>query len=422
MLAFAAGAAELAFADDPVSVDWGAVLRSYGLSVGGPAVATMVPTIPATATRAATATRIPTSTKSPTRTRTSTRTRVPTAVRTPTPTQTATRTRTSTRPPLPTRTATSTRPPTATRTATRTRTPRPPATMTPTRRGGDGQIAFEESTGIPPVQKLPSALVVFPYIVNSGTTDTRIELVNLSNHNIQLQCFYVHQLDCFEIGFFVRLTHDQPLVWLASDGANNPLTFSAVPPFDGVGELKCAVDTDGPSVDLFNVLQGRAIVYDRVDGETVGYGAIGFQRLSSGSFTGVIDLDGSEYEQCPERLHFQVMTTQGVSSSIVLLPCDEDLLFQKPTTTVVQLAIINEFEQVYSASFSLTCETVRSLSSIGPLSQGVLGSGTAHVVARGVSSPIMGLVVERFDALGARQTTVNEPFLQGGRSATIVFP
>jgi len=423
LLAVAIGRTAPAAAADPVAVDWGAVLQSYGLDMGGPAVPTVVPTIAATATRPATATRTATSTKSPTRTRTSTRTRVPTAVRTPTPTRTDTRVPTSTRTALPTRTPTSTRPPTPTRTVTRTRTPRPTPTMTATRRAGDGQIALVAVSGIPPVQKLPSALVVFPYIVSQGNTDTRVELVNLSDRDIQLQCFYVRQTDCFELGFFVRLTHDQPLVWLASDGANNPVTFSAVPPFIGVGELKCAVDPATPDLDAHNVLQGRGIVYDRVTGETVGYGAIGFQRLSPGGFDGVIELDGSEYEQCPERLHFQVMSTQGgASSSLVLVPCDEDLLFQQPTTTVVQLAIVNEFEQVYSSSFSVTCQTVRSLSSIGPLSSGVLGSDTAHVVARGVGSPLMGLVVERFNALGALQTTVDEPFLQGGRDATIVFP
>jgi hypothetical protein len=35
---------------------------------------------------------------------------------------------------------------------------------------------------------------------------------------------------------------------------------------------------------------------------------------------------------------------------------------------------------------------------------------------------LLGIVIDRFDALGQRQTAVNEPFLEGGAPATIIFP
>ena len=168
----------------------------------------------------------------------------------------------------------------------------------------DGQIALASAEGLPPAQKLASAFVIFPYIVTSTTQDTRVELMNMSDQPIDLQCFYVRQSDCIEVGFFVSLTANQPLSWLANDGANNPLTFSAVPPFDGVGELKCAVAADRPELSAHNVLQGRVLIYDNISGETVGYDAIGFQKLSPGAYTGVINLDGFTYESCPDRLHF----------------------------------------------------------------------------------------------------------------------
>jgi hypothetical protein len=64
------------------------------------------------------------------------------------------------------------------------------------------------------------------------------------------------------------------------------------------------------------------------------------------------------------------------------------------------LAIINEFEQVFSSSFRLSCLTSLSFSSISTLSSASLGSDTAHVVVRGVSEPLLGMVIDRFEGFG----------------------
>jgi hypothetical protein len=441
-----------------MAIDWNAVLQALGNAMESwrltsPAAAptdtpepeptatavpspsrTSVPTFTHAPTRTPSRTRTPTRTATGTRTRTSTRTitatRTPTGTRTPTRTRTETRTASPTLTPTPSRTRTVTRTPTQsrtvthTRTPTRTRTPVPTWTPTPTfdPSSANGKIDLVVAGGIPPAQKLASALVVFPYIVSQGGTNTRIELVNLSDQKIDLNCFYVRQSDCVEVGFYVSLTAEQPLSWLASDGANNPLTFTAVPPFDGVGELKCAVISNRPELSFHNVLQGRAIVYDAA-GETVGYGAIGFQKLSPGSFPGTVDLDGFNYEQCPDRLHFQVFTRQsGSSSDLILVPCAQDLLNQIPTETTVQLAIVNEFEQVFSSSFRFSCHTSKSFSRISTLGSSSLGTLTAHLIVRGVGGPLLGLVVDRFQAFGMPHTTANDPFLEGGRPATVIFP
>jgi hypothetical protein len=422
-------------------LNWGAVFQSLGRALGSwrqataPATPTAV-TVPATATvRVATATR----TRVPA---TATRTRIPTATRTvppPTRTRTATRTATLTRTASHTPTATYTRSPrptltashtpTSTRTRTSSSTPRPsatptatidPALFTPT--PPLGIIAFGEAPGIPPAQKLASAVIVFPYIETSSTVDTRVELINMSEQDIELRCFYVRQSDCNEIGFYITLTAEQPLTWFASEGTRNSLTFTAVPPFDGVGELKCAVEPKRPELDFHNVLQGRSIVYDRISGETVAYGADGFVRLEPGGFSNVVDLDGFTYEECPERLHFQALATQGVSGELIVVPCTQDLLTQTPSETTVQLAIVNEFEQVFSAAFRFRCYSRQSLSRFGTLSRAVLGTDTAHVIVRGVSVPLLGIMIDRFDALGQRHTAVNEPFLEGGAPARIIFP
>jgi hypothetical protein len=365
-------------------------------------------------------------TRTPTAQRTATPTRAHTSTRTALPTRTDTATRPPTRTATPSRTATETRTPTETRPPTHTRTPRPTTTPVPTL-SSDGQIALAAAEGQPPAQKLASALIVFPYIVTSATQDTRIELMNMSNQTIELQCFYVRQSDCIEVGFFVSLTANQPLSWLADDGTNNPLTLTAVPPFTGVGELKCAVASDRPELSAHNVLQGRALVFENPTGETVGYDAIGFQKLTPGAYTGVINLDGFSYESCPDRLHFIVLARQtGSNSDLITVPCAQDLLTQTPTETTVQMAIINEFEQVFSSSYRQTClgrPGDQSFSKFSTLSKNTLGTDTAHLVVRGVNSPLIGLVIDRFTGQGGSlHTTANEPFLEGGRESTVIFP
>ena len=411
------GASGSAFAQTkPGLIDWTRVmnalskaLASWRLSPFPNPTATPVPTFTSTTGPVGTPTRTLVPTRTATASRTSTITR--------TPSRTATQTRTATV----TRTPTSTRPPTS------TPSPRPTSTPVPTL-SNDGQIAFDVAQGSPPQQKLASAFVVFPYIVTQAPVDTRIELMNMSNQPVQLQCFYVRQSDCNEIGFFVSLTANQPLSWSAHDGTSNPVTLTAVPPLDtvgGIGGLKCAGAANLPDLSANNVLQGRAIVFDTNTSLTVGYGAVGFQRLTPGTFSGEVDLDGFTYESCPDRLHFEVLTNQpgGPSSSLIVVPCAENLLTQMPTQSTVQLAIINEFEQVFSSSFHLSCAASLPFSSLNTLSKAVLGTDTAHLIVRGVTTPLIGLTVDRF--LGQNNTlhtTSNEPFLEGGEPATVIFP
>jgi len=276
--------------------------------------------------------------------------------------------------------------------------------------------------GTPPAQKLPSALLVFPLIEAIGNRDTRIELLNLSGQSQVVQCFYVDS-GCGEIGFFVYLTPYQPLSWLASTGLNDPFSGSAAPPFFGTGEMKCAVVPFQPQVQFHNAIQGRAIDFG-TDGTTVSYSAVGFQRLSDGDFTGVVSLDGVTYAQCPDKLHFDVLADQpGSASTMILVPCSQDLLLQIPTAINVQFLVTNEFEQSFSTSLGIRCFEERTLGAItDSLNRATLGTATAHVLVRGVGGPLLGLVIDSVPFGSAIGTAGNEPSLQGGRSATVVFP
>lgn len=288
------------------------------------------------------------------------------------------------------------------------------------------------AAGDPPAQKLPSALLIFPLIQSDESGgDTRIELVNLSGMGQEVQCFYVQGDDtCNEIGFFLSLTPYQPISWLATQGLDDVLTHSAVPPFFSAGgELKCAVVPPDGMTDLefHNTLQGRATVY-AADGRTVSYGAVGFQRLSPGDFTGMLSLDGHTYAQCPDKLHFDVLADQASgtppsTSDLILLPCSQDLLLQVPATITVQFLIVNEFETQFSVSISITCFNRQTLSHIaGTLDRSTLGTDTAHLIVRGSNGPLLGLVVDGVPFQTKTGTAGNEPSFQGGRSATVVFP
>ncbi len=277
--------------------------------------------------------------------------------------------------------------------------------------------------GTPPNQKLPSALLIFPLIESDGDRDTRIELLNLSGESQQVQCFYVDGDSCNEIGFFLSLTPFQPIAWLASEGLSNTRDLSAAPPFFGSGQLKCAVIPPHPEVQFHNTIQGRATIFG-LDGRTVSLGAVGFQRLTDGDFTGVVALNGSTYAQCPEKLHFHVLANRpGSTSELILVPCSQDLLLQSATAIPVQFQIINEFEQSFSTSFSVTCSDRRALRDISAqLDRSSLGSDTAHMVVRGSTGPLIGLVIDDVPFGITSGTAGNEPSFQGGRSATVVFP
>ena len=282
--------------------------------------------------------------------------------------------------------------------------------------------ATAANAGAPP-QKLPSALLVFPLIQADGNRDTRIELLNLSGDPQEVNCFYVDGDSCNEIGFIISLTPYQPVAWFAGGGVNNVSSGSAAPPFFGEGELKCVVVPPHPETEFHNTIQGRATVFG-LDGQTVAYGAVGFQRLIAGDFTGTVSLDGTTYTQCPDRLHFDALTEQsGSVSEMVLAPCSQDLLLQTIPSIVVQFQIINEFEQSFSTSITVTCFTHSTLDEISDaFSRATAGTDTIHVVLRGSTGPLLGLMIDQVPFGGMSGSAGNEPAFQGGRSATVVFP
>lgn len=284
-----------------------------------------------------------------------------------------------------------------------------------------GSMATATLAAGPPAQRLPSALLTFPYVESDGFHETRIELVNLTGKPQQLNCFWVSE--CNEVGFFLFLTPYQPMSWLVSGGLSDVTSGSAAPPFFGLGEMKCAVVAPEQDLTSHNTIQGRAIVYDQ-SGGTVSYSSVAFQRLSPGEYNGVLSLNGTTYAQCPNRLHFDLLADTPTSKSeLILMPCSQDLLTQVPVATNVQLQIINEFEQAFSASQQIRCYDRRNLGDIADtMNRATAGTDTLHLVVRGSQVPVIGLAIDAVPFGATVGISGNEPSFEGGRSATVVFP
>jgi len=248
--------------------------------------------------------------------------------------------------------------------------------------------------------------------------------MNLTAAPVSIQCFYVTSVTCNEIGFFTSLTANQPIEWMVSTGMSTS-SGRLAPPFSGEGELKCVVNTQNSDPSAHNALQGRAILSD-ASGETIAYAASAFRRLSPGGFTGDIPLDGFTYEQCPDRLHFHALASTTSSSTqdseLILVPCSEDLVNQVASSTGVQLVVINEFEQRLSGGLSMKCFDRRPFNAISPLRYNAAGSDTVHLIVRATDVPVVGLVIDRFNAGSDISASTNDPYLEGGRSAIVNLP
>lgn len=320
-------------------------------------------------------------------------------------------------PPSPTHTATAV--PTATRTSTVA--PTPTAVSVPVASDPMGIVAVGE----PPAQKLPAAALVFPLVRSGNGSDTRIVITNSTNATVSMQCFYVSAGTCNQLGFFVSLTANQPVSWMASTGMTGNGARLAPPLGNQDGELKCFVRPSSTALSAHNALQGRALLTDATGG-TVGYTAIAFRRLVPGSFTGQVSLDGVTYEACPDRLHFHTLSQSATSDSeLVLVPCTQDLMNATASSVTVQYAVINEMEQNLSGSSRWSCMDRRRFSTIPALRRSSVGSDTAHLIVRSSGSPVIGLVIDRFTVPGgggAVSVSSNEPYLEGSRAATIRLP
>ena len=266
------------------------------------------------------------------------------------------------------------------------------------------------------------SVLVFPKVVFDGGTlvdsgndgrDTVIQISNTSNNLVHAHCFYVNGAPdalgnpLWQVtDFTIWLTRQQPTHWVASEGRQvNPsdnfpggqggsgLDPGAVPPVAPgfQGELKCVqIDASGTPFGGNN-LKGEVLIRS-ADGDVSKSNAIAI--LANPDLAGdapanelllnnTPENDG-EYNACPNQLYLDhfvdgynnpvINPDTGVSLNpaacadgdcpirtyLTLVPCSQDFENQVPSEVTVQFEIVNEFEQIFSASTTVECwETTR---------------------------------------------------------------
>jgi len=245
-----------------------------------------------------------------------------------------------------------------------------------------------------------AAIVIYPYVTadSAQSADTFLQLSNTSTEAVVVQCFYEGGPQGTTVDFQFQLTPRQPIAWRVSAGLSNfPLdgvnrtgpggAFNAnsrIPPLPDdpyVGDLRCiAVDANLVPAER-NVLIGTATIEHRRSPndaalDAAQYNAIGVQAhagAGNGDNTLVLGGTNAEYDGCPNLnviAHFfdgaldPVGQMSSVSTTLILVPCSQNLLTQVPGEAVVMYDLYNEFEQHFQTQKVMHSQQVSTLSTI----------------------------------------------------------
>jgi len=133
----------------------------------------------------------------------------------------------------------------------------------------------------------------------------------------------------------------------------------------------CTIDTDCEN-DLFDVAK---------------YNALGILGNENNDGNGVLCLGGEASDECPNGAEYNACprtwmlnhlaenapnpaidpNSSVVVTDVTIVPCTENFETQEATTVTVQFSIVNEYEQIFSASTSITCWDERPLTKVNPV-------------------------------------------------------
>jgi hypothetical protein len=225
----------------------------------------------------------------------------------------------------------------------------------------------------------PGAILIFPKVVWTDTTNTEIQITNTSNVLVHAACFYVdgrsiNGIPIWQItDFHIALTRQQPTQWSACDGRGvNPqdsiptsgLDPGAIPPvargFQG-GLVCVQTHQDGSTNGNANALKGEATIGDEnADGALVSvakYNAIAIQGIADNG-DNELRLDNVEFAACPagaflnfvpEGSEDEAINSLGdgpsaVSTTLAFMPCAMDFENLVPGHTTLSFQFRDEFE------------------------------------------------------------------------------
>jgi hypothetical protein len=232
------------------------------------------------------------------------------------------------------------------------------------------------------------SLLIWPKIVvqDSPYVDTYLMIGNDYYQDVWVKCYWVDSDQNIE-DFMFRLTPNQPIEFSARNGSANDNHDVTIPPFAGLGELKCwAVNAQGTQQISWNHLYGDAIIAG-------GYLTRGAAMYNAWSFTarnvalgnsvgtiqGKLELTGGNnaYDACPQYLvtNFHTNFNMLDYADLTLVPCMQDLRQDRlPTCTKAKFDIWNENETKYTGAYQcLKCWWEGYLEDIGKDASGFGG-------------------------------------------------
>jgi len=265
------------------------------------------------------------------------------------------------------------------------------------------------------------SIIAFPKVISDGTRDTLIQISNVSNSVVFAHCMYLdaspdipnvpvgpnNPRRCVERDFTITLTRQQPTIWRVSTGRllNNfdmvvgtcaivdefgaeRQTCPGIDPGNVInvgtafeGHLLC-VQTDSSGAPIGgDALKGEAIIESVLpagfDGVISAYNAVSISQGTEGpDGDEVLQLDGVEYAQCPDRSRFTHLA-QGArdpaqpdffaSTELTLMPCTIDYETQARPRVNVQFGVWDDTELFQSTSVELDCWFNENLSDVGSL-------------------------------------------------------
>ena len=265
------------------------------------------------------------------------------------------------------------------------------------------------------------SIIAFPKVISDGTRDTLIQISNLNNAIVFAHCMYLdaspeipglpigpnNPRRCQERDFSITLTRQQPTVWRVSTGRllNNfdsivgacqdvfifgadRQTCPGIDPGNVInvgtlfeGHLLC-VQTDSSGAPVGgDALKGEAFIESvdaaGLDGLISAYNAISIsQGIDGPNSDSVLQLDGLEYAQCPDRLRFThlaegaedpVFPFVTVTTELTLMPCTIDYETQARPQVVLQFLGWDDAELAISTTSRLDCWFNESLSDISTI-------------------------------------------------------
>ena len=312
--------------------------------------------------------------------------------------------------------------------------------------GADAQLTTERGASI----------LVFPKVIADGAADTVVQLVNLSDNGVDVDCTYLDGASAGwqALAFSVALGAQRPLHWTAARGrtaaaGEDPVDIPAAPP-SFRGELLC-VQVDGTGAPFGgNGLAGQATVADLASGDVAAYTAVGLRGsgLNDGDDVLCIGgepsdncLVGAEYDACPAEWILslpadgapdpQLGAGASLATHLAVAPCSQNLRDAMPGAVDIEISVFNEMAEQFTGRASVTRWADLSLADVGAqiFTRGVLGTDFAEARLRpAAGSGGFMLVAETTRATGGSSPAASSvginlhPSGSGGPSDLIVLP